>query len=593
MIQPLEMLSLSLQLDREAYKELGFSTELGDLRAVEERIEGSRLILHALRGRLTRRSRGKVWLTLILQVIFHHRRGFRFTHSSLSIEFDRAAAMVRKIYPEEIRRPTVFSLSFTRDGSFEIQTSPPSDSGEEYFLEPLVLGSGIDLNELWWNFDAGSAGAQLLYKYPLCVQIECLQDGIPGADIAVHATLWDEEKTQEMPLKARYRFAQLLGQVDLANLDDGSSSTLAGESQGVDLELQITTVRDAANTFFRYELHSSNHKVGVFHERYDSPPHEKGQSASSYQEYLFDRLEKLHHSKDIDCHPLKPEEVDEELKILGHQLSRELVPRALQLRLLELSSQDRTLLIVSDESWVPWELIKLDGGDFLAAELQVTRWLGGTPLRPGGKVARWAGFEIGEPDSQRKASQEPAGELMLLGSLGVNAQNSSPDEATYDAFKTLMSNDGVDLLHFAGHGELHGRHPSESAIWMKDRYLRAKSIPEFKETIASRRPLVFLNACQAARQGPSLTRLGGWVQSWVKECECGGFVGPQWSVATESAARFAEVFYSALAEAKTLGEATLAARLTLRSEGPGRLEWLAYAIYGDPKGRWTFPTSAG
>lgn len=90
------------------------------------------------------------------------------------------------------------------------------------------------------------------------------------------------------------------------------------------------------------------------------------------------------------------------------------------------------------------------------------------------------------------------------------------------------------------------------------------------------RPLVFLNACQAARQTTTLTRLGGWVPRWTVDCGCAAFLGPLWAIDDAQAAFFSTRFYTALEEKATLAAAVRKARNELRAEFPTETGWLAY-----------------
>jgi hypothetical protein len=103
--------------------------------------------------------------------------------------------------------------------------------------------------------------------------------------------------------------------------------------------------------------------------------------------------------------------------------------------------------------------------------------------------------------------------------------------------------------------------------------------------IKSDRPLVFLNACRVARQGWSLSGLGGWAEAWVRVCGCGAFIGPQWVVKDSLAYELARVFYRKIEDGETFGQAVTAAREAVWTKDPGRPTWLAYVAYGHPNAR--------
>ncbi len=151
----------------------------------------------------------------------------------------------------------------------------------------------------------------------------------------------------------------------------------------------------------------------------------------------------------------------------------------------------------------------------------------------------------------------------------------------------LVVQQGTEILHFAGHGEFDADQPNESGIPLPDGYVLRPT--DFDGSLQNRmkrdRPLIFLNACQASRQGWAFAGLGGWVERFVKASGCGAFVGPLWAVGNSLAREFAETFYDELAQGKTLGEAARNARLHVRGQKAGAPSWLAYTVYGHPNAR--------
>jgi CHAT domain-containing protein len=72
----------------------------------------------------------------------------------------------------------------------------------------------------------------------------------------------------------------------------------------------------------------------------------------------------------------------------------------------------------------------------------------------------------------------------------------------------------------------------------------------------------------------------------VLNAGAGAFVGTLWPVLSQSALQFAEAFYDELiTRRQPLGQASLAARQTIRDLHGGDPTWLAYAVYGSPAAR--------
>ncbi len=73
--------------------------------------------------------------------------------------------------------------------------------------------------------------------------------------------------------------------------------------------------------------------------------------------------------------------------------------------------------------------------------------------------------------------------------------------------------------------------------------MRAEDLYGRRQTrLRADRPMVFLNACHAGRQGWELTQLGGWVSAWVEQCRCSSLIGPLWVVGTRMASLMAQTF---------------------------------------------------
>ncbi|MPY63326.1 CHAT domain-containing protein [Streptomyces spongiae] len=77
----------------------------------------------------------------------------------------------------------------------------------------------------------------------------------------------------------------------------------------------------------------------------------------------------------------------------------------------------------------------------------------------------------------------------------------------------------------------------------------------------------------------------GWAPQFLN-AGAGAFVGTLWPVRSRSALQFAEAFYDQLiTNRQPLGQASLAARQTIRDLHGGDPTWLAYAVYGSPAAR--------
>jgi len=110
------------------------------------------------------------------------------------------------------------------------------------------------------------------------------------------------------------------------------------------------------------------------------------------------------------------------------------------------------------------------------------------------------------------------------------------------------------------------------------------------------RPLVFLNACEVGEEGWALTRIGGWAEAFT-DVGFSGFIGPYWAVNDTIARKAALLFYGALRDGKTVGQALQAIRRRFYDEEDARYRghpsWLAYTLHCQPNVHVTMPAQAG
>jgi serine/threonine-protein kinase len=319
-----------------------------------------------------------------------------------------------------------------------------------------------------------------------------------------------------------------------------------------------------------------------------------------------------------------PEEVTRALTAAGHALYDQLLPAPLKDLCWALRQRGaRSLLVLSDEPHIPWELIKpyrldeatgdlREDGDFWGATFALTRWLRGRPpaqsLALGHVVALAAGgpAQGGEGQASRDLKLAPPAlaapatvaaapalpsalaELDVLRSLSALGARVEVLPALRRHLREAFDQGGFDVLHVAGHGTFGGAPTAEaSAVYLEDGPFRAADLsPGLGGSLRRREPLVVLNACHSGRLGFSLTRLGAWGAQFVR-LGCGAFVGTLWPVTDQAALAFARAFYRLLGAGLPIGEAVAQARLLVRDGHPNDPTWLAYCCFADPTARLT------
>ncbi len=288
-----------------------------------------------------------------------------------------------------------------------------------------------------------------------------------------------------------------------------------------------------------------------------------------------------------------------EIEALGEGLFELLMPPPLQkiyreqIKPLIDKGELKTMLIISDEPWIPWELIKPylwndasnseEKADFLVEQVALSRWLA-RPLPPALEVTAAA---LVAPDVNLPSVQAETNFFTGLSSQHHLTLQGPLDER--DKVIDSLRDGEFQLLHFATHGSFDAANADQSELTLGDGSLTpADLMGGDLRGIRKQRPLVFLNACHSGQVALSLTGLGGWADKFFREARASAFVGTLWEVSDELAAEFAASFYTALAEDKTLGEALRAARRQIREKEKANPTWLAYSLYGDPNGKVKF-----
>jgi len=362
-----------------------------------------------------------------------------------------------------------------------------------------------------------------------------------------------------------------------------------------------------ADLWLRIKLRENRLLFELHSDRADLPYHmravgetelsgEFGGSPREYRENLKARIRAI---------AARPDDSDiEALENLGDRVYNDLFPDELKRAYAEFRENEdvKTLLVTSEEPWIPWELVRphdqaFPNDDFLCTRYAMTRWLVGASPKSVFRIDAIASLEAAAVDGEDflpSAKQECDYVTELAARRRV--ENLSPGSATYELVKSLLrlSDRDVHLWHVAAHGSLGPTDPDESVIVFKDQKWRAGDLAgRYGYSIKRARPLVFFNACLVGQQDFSLARLAGWPAAWVVQNGCGGFLAPQWSIDSELATVFSKAFYEAVVgdddrPGATLGEAARIARLAVREQRPVDPAWLSYAVYGHPNARVHF-----
>jgi hypothetical protein len=260
-------------------------------------------------------------------------------------------------------------------------------------------------------------------------------------------------------------------------------------------------------------------------------------------------------------------------------------------KLLDSNANLATIAIVSDEPFIPWELMipHREGGlglppeirDPLGVEFRVGRMtrrahVGGVqriPLKESYVVAPVFDGPRNLPHAQEEAA--------LITKLFPGTRI---DPADFASLNTKLD-PCPSLLHFACHGEV--TEEGKQVLYLDDEKefsaVDLCGLPGPEKGIPIAQPLVFLNACQVGRPVPGLIGVGGFAAAFM-EMGASAVVAPLWSVKDTIAHEIAMDFYVKAKNDKSIPFAEILRQQRAKAYDPAIAEdtYAAYCFYGDP-----------
>jgi hypothetical protein len=475
--------------------------------------------------------------------------------------------------PQEGSAPAApVAISFAQEGAPErvevVVTAPDFEERFGLWQRTLTIWPERDSEPAVFLVRSNSAGRKR-------ITVDFVHRGRTVASVALEPMVTEGEAR---PGSGR---APLLG-------DPSALALLATQAPPpADLELRVVLGAERRLTF---TLHSARADVG-YHWKAVGEVTLMADPADLFEE-KFARLSAA--AADEAPSPEAAARAQAQLATLGEELWDELLPELFkgtvwpEIRQLQDAGRVRSLLVTSDEPWIPWEMVKpytrneVTGDEstepFWAEQFALARWLAGRGSADRVEVAA-ARMVAPDLDLAWVDEERVAFEALALHGIQVGAPLQ-----TRSQLQALLSEGGVQLLHLAAHGSFDAAAPNQSRLVLQDGSLTPDDLsPSATRGLRSARPIVFMNACSVGRLGFTPTGLGGWADKWVQTGRVGAFIGTLWEVNDRLAAAFAQHFYARLFDGEPLGEALRSARLAVRALEPGNPTWLAYTLYGDPQ----------
>lgn len=254
--------------------------------------------------------------------------------------------------------------------------------------------------------------------------------------------------------------------------------------------------------------------------------------------------------------------------------------------LVDAGKRPRTVAIVSDEPFIPWELMipvrRLGAATEtrapLGVEFQIGRWTAGGAVAGVRSLSLADGYVIAPRYQGTRALPLAQKEAELLvekhGAVRI-------DPATFASIQTHLEAGGRHLIHIACHGT---DDATDQTIYLDNDATLASTTFEGMDAadaaFAQAPPLVFLNACEVGRGKPGLIGVGGFASAFIRK-GAAAVIAPLWSVKDEIAAEVARGFYEQI-DSKPFAE--ILREFRARAYDPERAEdsYAAYCFYGDP-----------
>jgi len=260
--------------------------------------------------------------------------------------------------------------------------------------------------------------------------------------------------------------------------------------------------------------------------------------------------------------------------------------------LIDAGRQIQTIYVVSEEPYVPWELMiptrLLPGGKReqwdvpLGVRCSVGRWIPKEFLSPRQRVPISNGHVIAPVYEGGHLLKNSEKEAQLIRDRFAGMSRITP--ATGNAINDSMGKGGGSLLHFVGHGladaeglvlELEGEGDLLSST-------RLRGMTGVSDACEEHKPFVFLNACDGGRTEIALIGVGGLAPEFLR-IGASAVLAPLWEVKDVVAHQVAlDIYESASSSPRTpYAEVVRLARARSYKE-PWEDSWAAYCFYGDP-----------
>ena len=256
-----------------------------------------------------------------------------------------------------------------------------------------------------------------------------------------------------------------------------------------------------------------------------------------------------------------------------------------------------SIQFVSDEPYVPWEIMLVDDQrrgpgtepEILSVRHAVGRWIADESCQiraniSAQQMAIFASDYKNVPQISTKldwAEQEAQG----LEKLYKNKPKAVRYKLQQAEVLHFLKHGKAQVVHFSCHGKMDQQAPSHSALLLEDDFTNfmpavVKS-PDIQRGIGAQHPLVFLNACQVGGAGVTLSFVTGWPQAFLA-MGASAVIAPLWSIGDQCARDIAMNFYRYVISNSPVSIGAALQHIRNEFKKNRQMTYLAYLLYGDP-----------
>jgi hypothetical protein len=274
---------------------------------------------------------------------------------------------------------------------------------------------------------------------------------------------------------------------------------------------------------------------------------------------------------------------EHEIVSAGSELGEHLVPADLRRSLADAIGRVSDVLIISDESWIPWELVVIGttpkDSVTLCEAFTLTRWIRGidsmrVPAKP--LMARCVPAAVA-----KAAAPQLSGHFDALEPAGWKIVDSRTDRSGF--LDDLLQID-AGLWHVVAHGRPpdSGAPRPELLLNLDDgSALELRDLTEQRcHRLGALHPFVFLCTCSSATGRPTVGSIDGWAAKLLRY-GASGVVTTHWPVTVRAANLFSTVFYERVGRGDTVPAAVFAGRAEVRARLEGDPSWAAFCVFAD------------